>query len=196
MDNGDDISFVPYPKTPRLFRDIVVTEKIDGTNAQIVINANSDPEYIMAGSRNRWITPEQDNHGFADWVWENRVQLTEILGPGRHFGEWWGSGIQRRYGLDEKRFSLFNVLRWGQHHTKETRIGGLFYTVPILYSGVFSEEALGMVRDDLEINGSKANEGFFNPEGYIVYHKAGNHTYKVLLDNDEKSKEEVNSQIV
>lgn len=32
-----DLIFQPWPKTPRLFREIVVTEKIDGTNAQVFI---------------------------------------------------------------------------------------------------------------------------------------------------------------
>lgn len=178
--------FVPYPKTPRLYRDIIVTEKIDGTNAQIVISDNG--ESIRAGSRNRWITPEDDNYGFARWVQENAETLVRVLGPGRHFGEWWGQGIQRGYGLTEKRFSLFNVGKWGDHSTPETRVAGLIYTVPILLQYTFSEQALDKVKSDLESNGSKASLGFMSPEGYIVYHTAGNHTYKVLLENDSRSK--------
>ena len=42
----------------------------------------------------------------------HRLSMTFLV-PGRHFGEWWGSGIQRGYGLDEKTFSLFNAYRWG-----------------------------------------------------------------------------------
>jgi hypothetical protein len=179
--------FIKYPKTPRLFRDIVVTEKIDGTNAQIVIDEN---ETIRAGSRNRWITPDDDNYGFARWVHENSELLVKVLGPGRHFGEWWGQGIQRNYNLDEKRFSLFNVGKWGDHSTPETRIAGLIYTVPTLLQYTFSEEALETVKLDLEVNGSKASPGFMEPEGYIVYHTAGNHTYKVLLENDSQPKGE------
>lgn len=104
--------FGSFAKIPRLSRTAIATEKIDGTNAQIWIS--DDGSEIAAGSRNRWITPEDDNYGFARWVQEHRDQLI-TLGPGRHYGEWWGSGIQRRYGLAEKRFSLFNVQRW-QHN--------------------------------------------------------------------------------
>lgn len=32
------IDFTPYSKTPRLNREVVITEKIDGTNSQIVIS--------------------------------------------------------------------------------------------------------------------------------------------------------------
>ena len=97
-------TFEAFPKIARLSREIVITEKIDGTNAQIYITEDGK---IQAGSRNRIITPEQDNFGFARWVEENHEDLL-LLGEGRHFGEWWGQGIQRRYNLEEKRFSLFN----------------------------------------------------------------------------------------
>ena len=100
--------FVAFPKIPRLSRRCVITEKIDGTNACIFIG--EDGEFLV-GSRTRWITPENDNHGFARWAYEHKDELLG-LGPGRHFGEWWGQGIQRGYGLKEKRFSLFNTSRW------------------------------------------------------------------------------------
>jgi hypothetical protein len=96
---------------------MIVTEKLDGTNAQVHI---TDDGRIFAGSRNRWITPDADNFGFARWVAEHEEEL-RALGPGSHYGEWWGSGIQRRYGLDEKRFSLFNVGRWTRASTTTIR---------------------------------------------------------------------------
>ncbi|MDE2467212.1 MAG: RNA ligase family protein, partial [Bradyrhizobium sp.] len=114
-----------------------MTEKIDGTNAQIawfelqseeaveaaaadplclkVVSGQYDgesPMALYAGSRNRWLLPgKQDNFGFAAWVFANSAELLK-LGPGRHFGEWYGAGIQRGYGLTEKRFALFNTARW------------------------------------------------------------------------------------
>lgn len=104
-------AFVEFPKLARAARQCIITEKIDGTNAQVYI---SDDGFTMkVGSRTRWITPQDDNFGFAAWVEANREELMK-LGPGRHYGEWWGSGIQRAYGLPkgERRFSLFNVSRW------------------------------------------------------------------------------------
>lgn len=44
--------FVGFPKIPRLKRHIFVTEKIDGTNAQVVVLEDGR---VLAGSRNRWI---------------------------------------------------------------------------------------------------------------------------------------------
>jgi len=55
-------TFQPWPKTPRLNRDCIVTEKIDGTNSAIVIDEVGD---VYAQSRNRLITPGDDNYGFA-----------------------------------------------------------------------------------------------------------------------------------
>jgi hypothetical protein len=44
----------------------------------------------------------------------NAEAIAATLGAGRHFGEWWGAGVQRRYGQTAKRFSLFNVSKYGE----------------------------------------------------------------------------------
>src|SRR5437762_12956973 len=105
--------FREFPKMARLSRECILTEKIDGTNGQIFI---TDAGEFLVGSRSRWLTKETDNFGFHKWATEHREDLMK-LGPGRHFGEWWGAGIQRGYGLQkgEKRFSLFNCQRWMDH---------------------------------------------------------------------------------
>lgn len=84
------MEFQGFPKMSRLSRDVIVTEKIDGTNAQIFISEPDDNGnmIMMAGSRTRWITPDNDNAGFARWCRDNAQELMR-LGPGRHFGEWW-----------------------------------------------------------------------------------------------------------
>lgn len=73
-------AFLEFPKLARLSRECIITEKIDGINAQILISEDGS---MMMGSRTRWITPEQDNHGFARWAMEHREELLQ-LGPGRH----------------------------------------------------------------------------------------------------------------
>lgn len=108
-------AFEAFPSISRLSRSFTVTEKIDGTNAQVHV---SEDGTVCAGSRSRWITPEADNFGFAAWVKAHEDELRNGLGVGSHFGEWWGAGIQRRYGLAEKRFSLFNVARWGESRAR------------------------------------------------------------------------------
>jgi hypothetical protein len=172
--------FVPFPKIARLSRDVVVTEKIDGTNAQVHITEAGD---VFAGSRTRWITPQQDNHGFAAWVEAHRAELL-ALGPGSHFGEWWGQGIQRRYGLAEKRFSLFNVHRWGDDAVRPA----CCHVVPVLYRGAFLTTAIGCVLHDLQVGGSVAAPGFMQPEGIVIFHSASGALFKKTLEKDESPK--------
>ncbi|KAK1548362.1 hypothetical protein Q3G72_018654 [Acer saccharum] len=141
----------PWPKIPRLFRDIEITEKIDGTNAAIHIVHSPGGEVVDGGmvgalvhgefygiaaqSRTRLITPDADNYGFAAYVNANAEALVELLGPGLHFGEWYGKGIQRGYGLDERRFALFNASRWeglqGAPLAKDLGVD----VVPVLFRG-------------------------------------------------------------
>lgn len=173
-----NIPFIEFPKMPRLSREIVVTEKIDGTNAQVYV---AEDGTVYAGSRTRWITPEEDNFGFARWVEQNSAELAK-LGPGSHFGEWWGSGIQRGYGLNEKRFSLFNVDRWGENRPDCCGV------VPVLYRGVFDTESVNKCLRVLSETGSQAAPGFMNPEGVVVYHIAGRLGFKKTIHKDEVPK--------
>lgn len=173
--------FVEFPKMARFAREIIVTEKIDGTNAQVWIS--DDGTEIRAGSRSRWIKIGDDNFGFASWVERNRDDLL-TLGPGRHFGEWWGSGIQRGYGLErgEKRFSLFNVSRWGEERP------ACCHVVPTLYRGEFSQAEIDTALRNLAVTGSVAAPGFMKPEGVIVFHTAGNVGFKRTIEKDDQPK--------
>lgn len=187
------MTFQPFPKIGRLRRDCVVTEKIDGTNAQIFITddhliagdevAMVGDNLIFAGSRTRWLQPgkETDNFGFAAWVRENADELVK-LGEGRHFGEWWGRGIQRGYGLTERRFSLFNAYRWRDERP------ACCHVVPVLYQGTFDSKAIDDCVSAFEWNGSHAAPGFMQPEGIIVYHSATKTYFKRLLVNDDEPK--------
>jgi hypothetical protein len=177
--------FTGFPKIARLSREIIITEKIDGTNGQIFIG--DDGEFLV-GSRKQWITPQNDNHGFARWACDHMDELIMGLGPGRHFGEWWGSGIQRGYGLPkgEKRFSLFNVRRWGDDSIRPKCCD----VVPVLYTGNFHTDYIFLIINRLAIGGSVAAPGFMKPEGVIIYHTAANIMFKKTIENDEKGKGE------
>lgn len=178
MERAVTDDFIEFPKMPRLMREIIVTEKIDGTNGCVAIG---DDGSIRAGSRSRWITPEDDNFRFAAWVRANADDLRS-LGPGRHFGEWWGSGIQRRYGQDRKRFSLFNVSRWADERPACCDV------VPVLYRGMFSEGEIDLALTRLRCEGSAAAPGFMKPEGVIVFHIAANMGFKRTIEKDDEPK--------
>ena len=145
-------------------------------------DANKDYVYLSVGSRKRWITPEDDNFGFAAWAYEHAHELVAVLGYGRHYGEWWGKGIQRGYDLDERRLSLFNVNRWRFSDLPER-----VETVPIISTcqGLDLSAALDVALDDLRYGGSYAAPGFRNPEGVVAYHEAAKQMFKMTLEGDE-----------
>lgn len=202
--------FVAFPKLYRLLRPVVITEKIDGTNAAvgvtedvphgvgadevygpgIVINRATmtgpddgwDPVYVYAQSRKRIISPESDNFGFARWVREHASELASGLGPGLHFGEWWGRGIQRGYDLEEKRFSLFNVARW----PNEVRPACCDVVPTLLELDELNTIDVKMALKTLEQSGSVASPGFSEPEGIVVFHQQANQAFKVTIKDDHK----------
>lgn len=204
---GPMIEHVKLPSLSRLFRDMTITEKIDGTQSGIHFEKGvSCSEYVLeavplaanelyvdgyiihfaAQSKNRLITPEDDNYGFARWVYNNAADLYALLGEGSHFGEWWGQGIQRRYGQDHKRFSLFNVERYKE---VSAVVGGSpVEPVPVLYSGPFDTDMIVHVTENLKDWGSVAAPAFKDPEGVVVFHHHSGKSFKFTLDNNDKHK--------
>lgn len=197
--------FPEFKKIPRLRREVTITEKLDGTNGLVAVYELSDflsPGFannfqwftrigalvIAAGSKSRWLNPSSagDNYGFCKWVEANAEELAK-LGPGLHYGEWWGQGIQRGYGLTEKRFSLFNTYRWKDNPD----LPKCCHVVPVLYKGVFHTEVVNQLVEDLKQIGSQAAPGYKDAEGVIVYHDASKQYYKQTCEDDDQPKEQV-----
>lgn len=206
------IEFKAWPKTPRLFREIVITEKIDGTNSAVIIQEieeydepselrlaalERDGKYyeVAAQSRNRLITPGKatDNYGFAGWVQKNAEELFDLLGPGRHYGEWWGKGIQKRYqnahpGL--RGFALFNTEKHKDLHVwlpGDGDIDVLVEPVHVLYQGPYSEEKIRATLEQLKKYGSWTSP-LDSAEGIVIFHTQSRQTYKVTLDGNDAGK--------
>lgn len=201
--------FQRFASLTRFSHDWVITEKIDGTNACIIIEPDErmvcgDAEYdfamiakvgnyaVYAQSRNNLIYPGKDNAGFAGWVKDNIEQLVEILGKGRHYGEWCGAGIQRRYGLATKKFALFDTHRWRDFagHPDGGLLGGQLTVVPVLEEGYMDnpgDKALGVMARLKEF-GSAFAPGFMDPEGVVMRHGPSNTVFKKTFDYDEQGK--------
>lgn len=177
------MEFVEYGKTNRLFRPVVITEKIDGSNC--VIGIDTEDNIVQAGSRTKWLG-DADHFGFRSWVMENRESLISDLGPGLHRGEWFGQKMQRKYGMDHREFALFNTEKWGNKEFKTPNLR----SVPILYEGVFDFEAIDWCLERLTVLGSVASPGFMKPEGICIFHSQANMVFKVLLENDQMTKTE------
>lgn len=203
-----------FKKWPSLVRapkaHVTITEKIDGTNAAVVlaptdgmetpppslikvVDHEVGPLAVLAQSRKRFITPADDNFGFAAWAAEHAEQLAFLLGPGRHFGEWWGQGIQRSYDLNHKRFSLFSPWRYDD---LAFMLAGTEYAdfgldiVPILkmsaLNGLTGQLAEAM--ETLRSIGSVAAPGYDDPEGVVIQIQGVDQAFKHLLVNPDGHK--------
>ncbi len=198
--------FQRFPSLTRFSHDWTITEKIDGTNACIIFHADSraawgDEEYdyaiidkvgpcfVYAQSRNNLIYPSRDNAGFAAWVKENSKALYLALGEGRHYGEWCGSNIQRRYDIPVKKFALFNTHRW-RELTENPLIDGQLTCVPVLAEGYMDNpgQVAEGVMELLKRRGSVFSPGFMNPEGVVMRHNPSGTVFKKTFEYDEQGK--------
>ena len=172
------MEFKPWPK---IGRDnpfmVTITEKIDGTNSCIVIE---DGEMIGVQSRKRFITPEQDNYGFAQWVKDHHDELLS-LGDGYHYGEWAGLGIQKNHhDFPEKRLLLFNTFRWNPDNPNRPDCCDV---VPILFNGLMDSDTIPNLLAELK---SKQTDKYI-PEGVVVYyHAMRSYTKHTLIAPDGK----------
>lgn len=154
----EKIEFKAWGKIPRENPVIVtISEKIDGTNACIVI---VDGEIVGVQSRKKFITPENDNYGFASWVEENKANLLP-LGNGYHYGEWAGLGIKGNpLRLEKKHFFLFNTLRWNEKNHNRPACCDV---VPVLYIGKLNPDTVPILLERLK-------EDEMTREGVVVYY--------------------------
>lgn len=192
--------FEPFPKLTRFSHDWTISEKIDGSNAQILIAsyanrpegdystpmASIDGLDVWVGSRNRFVTPGKttDHHGLAGFVAENAAEIVNVLGEGRHFGEWAGGGIQKRYPGVPKQFVLFNASRW-----KGVELPQGFSVVPVFAQGYIDNvgERASEIMAELEKNGSTFAPGC-KAEGIVLYHGPSRTAFKKTFDYDEQGK--------
>lgn len=186
-----DVIYPAFGRIPRLYKPVTITEKLDGTNGLVAVYPGGDAPagvhhlrtfadgtVVAAGSRKRWLSLGDDNFGFAQWVYDHADELRE-LGAGLHYGEWWGAGINRGYGLSERRFSLFNTTRWNVEERPEC-----CGVVPVMAEcdGSKMNDILMDALLELVASGSRAAPGYMRPEGVVIYHTAANALFKVTLE--------------
>lgn len=193
------MEFKSFPEIKKLgSTEFSVTQKIHGTNAQVMIypkkmernvDAGNGQGYteivetgemeLLVGSRTRWIVPGDDNYGFAAFVYANKQEFIDKLGPGQHFGEWAGPGINSGEGLSQKTFILFDYWKFPSERPLPPQTA----TVPVLYSGSFDLSQVEKCMEDLKTNGSRLVAGFMRSEGVVVQIKGTR--YKVVFDAEE-----------
>lgn len=198
------MEFKAFPKIERFGKaQMQITQKIHGTNAQVfIIDLGEVPSEFEAGvqesadktgalivdgrlyrlycgSRTRWIYPGDDNYGFAAFVHSHKEEFIRKLGPGQHFGEWAGLGINSGEGLTEKRFVLFDF--WKYPPERELPPGCM--VIPVLYQGPVDLTKITAHMEDLKKNGSRLVPGFMRPEGVVV--TLFGTRYKMVFDAEE-----------
>lgn len=134
---------------------------------------------LSVGSRSRWIAPGNDNYGFAEMVYANKQEFINKLGPGRHYGEWAGPGINSGEGLKQKVFVLFDHWRYPADRPLPPNT----VIVPVLYEGQFDLSQVEKAMTELKTNGSKLVPGFMRPEGVVVRIKG--ERYKVVFQAED-----------
>jgi len=198
------MEFKAFPKIEHYGKlHMTITQKIHGSNAQVYIEkilqteathatylgqpdsmtniVTFKDEYyrILAGSRTRWLTLDQDNFGFAAFVYLNQLEFVEKLGPGQHFGEWAGPGINSGEGLTQKTFVLFD---WWKFPSK-CPLPPQTVVVPVLHSGAVNQGTVDAVMADLQKNGSRLVPGFMRPEGVVI--TVAGTRYKKVFEAEE-----------
>lgn len=174
------MEFKAFPEIKKLGSVVMsITQKIHGTNAHILVFRKEDNTLDLAcGSRTRFIAPGDDNYNFAAHVYANKQAFIDLLGEGRHDGEWAGKGINSGEGLEGKIFVLFDYYRY-----KDKPLPPQTVLVPVLYEGPIDLSKVQESMDDLKANGSKLSPGFMRPEGVVVRIKG--ERYKVVFEEEE-----------
>lgn len=125
------------------------TVKIHGTNAAVATNGTE----VWCQSRERIITPQDDNAGFAMWHHGKRevfnqmfdvIRKTYAIKDIQIFGEWAGGSIQKGVGMNKlpKLFIVFGI-HLGDHETGQWVHHSMFERLiltngtDIFYSGQF-----------------------------------------------------------
>jgi hypothetical protein len=184
---------------------LLVTQKLHGTNASIWIRPTGEIDYseeqaqfltedgqflVLPGKRTSFITLENDNFGFARFVYENKEALYKALGQGVWFGEWCGPGINSGEGLTQKRLALFAVLSLEEKY-HNMKSAGLWPDrvdlVPVLFTGLGSniEQIAELVMNDLKEKGSSYVPGYMRPEGIVIQILGTNVKFKKVFEAEE-----------
>ncbi len=199
----------------------IISEKVDGTNGLIEIHNPgsgcsseqctafpcgvkdcSEEPVIKFGSRNRYITFNDDNAGFANFFRHYEARFKDVAAdivlkelkvsgetltecqeqyPLRIYGEWFGSGIQRGYGLKDKFFMPFSTF-----YAEKL----IEYQVPnivkpnIMYTGKFSQEIANTCMQTLT-NGSLVIPEFKRPEGIVIHFPKYNFRLKQTFEGSK-----------
>ena len=170
-----------------------VFPKIDGTNAQVWWN-----DGIQAGSRNRQLSIDNDNHGFYEWVLrqQNIIRFFREHPSLRLYGEWLVPHTLKTYDDSAWRsFYVFDVMEAGEylHYDvyKELLIPFEIPFIPPICK--VKNPTLERLTNQLEKNGYLIKDGEGVGEGIVIKNydyrnKFGRVTWAKIVRNEFKAK--------
>jgi hypothetical protein len=151
---------------------VYVFPKLDGTNASIW---RRSPHLLGAGSRNRLLSDDSDNHGFHQWVQkqDNIREFLELFPNWTLYGEWLVPHTLKTYRSDVwRRFWVFDVYDWelGRYlsfdeYATTLHDAGIDVIFPLAKFNNPSEEQL---RKEVEMNTYLIDDGCGAGEGIVI----------------------------
>lgn len=120
------------------YDDIIVTEKLDGSNVGVARVGNTIYPLGRAGYP-AVSSPYLQHRLFSNWVLENFERFWSILEPGeRVVGEWLAQAHGTRYNLTHEPFVVFDMFRDNERVLYDevlARVGGDFTTACLVHRG-------------------------------------------------------------
>lgn len=141
--------------------------KLHGTNASIQFDRQGDTWTIAAGKRTGFITPEDDNAGFAAWVHHNKEWLIDCnavnaddpdLASFIIYGEWVGPGIQKGTALSELPHKVFCPFM-GSYVNGPTSVENITFTYSTIQHFIREKEDIKILKP-IDIEGLGSDESY------------------------------------
>jgi hypothetical protein len=139
LDDNGAPTFDPFAPMPTLTFEGSV--KAHGTNASV---ACEFPKYneFWAQSRERILTIDDDNYGWAKYAQQHKETFINLLTSAAHhkvdynlthysiFGEWCGQGVQKGVGISNvpKMFIIFGIVAWSAGKNEDEDVQRVYFT--------------------------------------------------------------------
>jgi RNA ligase (TIGR02306 family) len=166
-----------YPDAISVDTDVVVTEKIHGTNCRLGLVRVGDEFQFVAGSHNQRRSEGADENISLYWYFmQDCMDLLTFLCDEQNdaiiYGEIFGQGVQDLdYGQIEKSFRVFDISLNGRYLNYWDMVqlcdGHEVLTVPLLYIGPFTRNKIKEITDG-ETTFSGVRSKFKGREGVVV----------------------------
>jgi len=162
-ENLVDVEFVKWRSIKRPEKNtIIITEKMDGTNGCIIIK---DGIIIGVQSRTKLLSIDDDNYGFFAWCAEHAAHIIDVLGDGRHYGEFCGPGINKnRHDLGQRAFFIFNTFVY-----PTIPESAYIKKIDLIYTGKYSDLEIRKASFYINLRGMRFG---YCPEGFVVFYEA------------------------